>query len=175
MTRLFYILLIFLVACEENTGLSGNTIEDPHEYYEFYTTDFSYVAVLTFENFDAIENGCKIELDLYESPKSFRIDMNDKYTAGEFVPYMGLDSRYDDFELNLSEMTKRRSIQLIDRIRPVECVSDKPEDAYQTELKHFWWAEGLESRLGYSGHVINRSDTAFVYTIRHESLMFHIW
>ncbi|REL23913.1 hypothetical protein DYD21_20775 [Rhodohalobacter sp. SW132] len=175
MIKLFYFLLIFVVACSGNAETFDNTKEEPHEYYEFYTTDFSYVAVLFFRNSDVLQDGCEIEIDLYETSENFRSEIDEKYTAGEFLPYQGLNSRYDDFDLNLSEMSHMRSIHLYDRIRPVSCVSEHPEDEYRTELKHFRWIEGLEPVLGHSGHVINRADTAFAMYIRHEKSMFYLW
>jgi len=175
MKKLFFYSLVFLVACSGNADTFVNTNDEAYEYYEFYTTDLSYLAVLLFKNSDVLQNGCEIEIDLYETSESFRSEMVEKNMADEFVPYQGLNSKYDDFDLDLNDMNHLRSIRLHDRIRPVTCVSDNPEDEYRTELKHFRWIEGLDSVLGHSGHVINRADTAFAIYIRHEESMFYLW
>jgi len=174
MKKLLFIPILLLFSCVGNNDRYQEEYSDYVEYYELYTTYFSHVAVVQIKNIEAIKNGCKIEIDLYETSERFREKMDEKYTADEFVPYNGFNSKYDDFELPLDEMKHMRSIYYSDRIRPIRCISESPREEL-TEYIFINWIEGMEPVLGHSGHDINRSDTALVVNISHEIHYYYLW
>ncbi len=166
MKKLLFIPILLLISCAGNND--GKT--SYHQHHILHTSDFKYLATVNIESTDEIKNGCKLEIDIYETNEMFRNHMDslimppDDYYSFEEI----------EIESPLDDMKHMRSIHYSDRIRPIRCISESPGEEL-TDLIFINWIEGMEPFLGFSGHVVNRSDTALVVNISHEVQYHYLW
>lgn len=146
--------------------------ENYEEYYEIYSHDYYFIGIVKVTDVNNSTNGCKIQIDIYETDDEFRTEIQNKYKSGEWVPNVKYNSRYDDFNINLNKMTHSRSVEILDRIRPSPCPARIESDR---ELMYITWVDDMEEVIGYPPAEIGRSKRAIRINIREEIYYFFIY